>query len=147
MLTQLHDAILKVCPIVGVSELGDGQYRIDFAETATLEQQLAAYSVIANFQPVEPPNWEQFRAQMLMNGGYLRIVASNPLNQVFNAALVWKLGQLGSHPEMLGELANLWNAMAMNVVPTEQEATVFRTIAQSCNMPFLLNEQGLISLP
>lgn len=148
MLNQLHDAIFKICPIVGVADLGDNQYRIDFADDATPEQQAATWAALENFVPTEPPNWEQFRGQILINGGYLRIVASSPINQVLNSALVWTMGNLGTSPHLVGEVANLWNTIVYNVPPTQEEATAFRAIAVGCSMPFEVSgETGMITLP
>jgi hypothetical protein len=148
MLIDLHNAISNVCPIVGLADLGAGNYRIDFAEEATPEQQAAAWAALAAYEPSNPPNWEQFRAQILFNGGYLRIVSSDPLNGVLNSALVWTLGQLEGNPNLVGEVANLWNAMLINVPATNEEATAFRTIAISCNLPFEVDEvSALITLP
>lgn len=53
MLTKIHLAIKSVCPIQGVSFFGDGKYEIQFDESATNEQRIAAQSIVDSW--VEPP--------------------------------------------------------------------------------------------
>lgn len=43
---EIHAAISEVCPIVGLADLGDGNYRIDFAPSATQEQIDAANDLL-----------------------------------------------------------------------------------------------------
>ena len=45
---QLHAAIAEVCPINGLADLGNGEYRIDFRPEATEEQRAAALAIIAD---------------------------------------------------------------------------------------------------
>lgn len=53
MLSDLHEAVAKVCPIDGVSQLADNTYEIMFRDEATPEQRAAAQHVVDNW--VEPP--------------------------------------------------------------------------------------------
>ena len=53
MLTKIHLAIESVCPIQGVSFFGDSKYEIQFDESATNEQRIAAQSIVDSW--VEPP--------------------------------------------------------------------------------------------
>lgn len=145
MLSDLHAAIAKVCPIESVRDLGEGQYEIDFSPDATPEQQAAAQQALTDFED-KPVLWAQFRAQVLMSGAYLRIVTSSPITQTLNATLVWLLGRLGENPELLPDFANVWSAIAMYASPTESEITALNKVGIACRMPFVLNEQGLIIL-
>ena len=43
---ELTAAISDVCPIDGVADLGDGQYRIDFRPEATEDQKAAALAIV-----------------------------------------------------------------------------------------------------
>jgi len=45
MLADLHEAISKICPIAGVSQLLDGSYAISFLENATEQQRQSAQAV------------------------------------------------------------------------------------------------------
>lgn len=45
MLADLHEAISKICPIAGVSQLLDGSYAISFSENATEQQRQAAQAL------------------------------------------------------------------------------------------------------
>jgi hypothetical protein len=49
MLSDLHDAIAKVCPISGVYQTSEGDYGINFADEATEEQKIAAMDVLKNW--------------------------------------------------------------------------------------------------
>lgn len=53
MLSNLHDAVAKVCPIDGVRQLADNTYEIMFRDDATSEQRAAAQQIVNNW--VEPP--------------------------------------------------------------------------------------------
>lgn len=61
--SALHEAVSAVCPIDGVSvgDWGDrATWRVDFADEATIEQKVAAQSVVDGFDPasvrdVPPP--------------------------------------------------------------------------------------------
>jgi hypothetical protein len=45
MLADLHEAISKICPILGVSKLLDGTYSISFLGNATEQQRQAAQAL------------------------------------------------------------------------------------------------------
>jgi len=49
VLSYLHVLIEKVCPIDGVSYLGNNEYRIDYKAEATEEQKEAALAIIENW--------------------------------------------------------------------------------------------------
>mgnify|MGYP006285834319 CR=1 FL=1 len=52
VLSDLHGLISKVCPIDGIADLGNGQFRIDYKEEATDSQKQAAQTVV-NEWPLE----------------------------------------------------------------------------------------------
>jgi hypothetical protein len=55
MLTKIHLTIESVCPIQGVSFFGNGKYEIQFDESATNEQRIAAQSIVDSWvEPTEP---------------------------------------------------------------------------------------------
>lgn len=142
MLIDLHNAISKVCPIVGLADLGGGNYRIDFADNATPEQQAAAWQMTKNFQLAEPPKWDDFRSRIVIEAGYLRIVSSSNFNQTLNDFLVAIFWQIGENPGLLSEAARIWNQMVKNVWPLATEVANFKKIALECRMPFDVNDRG-----
>lgn len=144
VLEQLHDAIARVCPIDGIADLGDGNYRIDFKPEATDQQQQAAWQALATYEPSEQPNWEQFRSQTLINGAYLEIVTFSPITQTLNTALVALLWRLGESPQLMMDVANTWGAIVMIAKPSTDKIEKLNGIAIACRMPFRLNEQGFM---
>jgi len=53
MLTDLHDAVLAVAPIVGVEQYVDGRYSVIFSPDATDEQRAAAQAIADAW--IDPP--------------------------------------------------------------------------------------------
>ena len=72
-LSNLSESISKVCPIDGVADLGDGQFRIDYKEEATESQKQAAQTIV-NGWPLEEKKLEKLAQidkewqQVLSNG-------------------------------------------------------------------------------
>lgn len=94
-----------------------------------------------------PPDWQQFRAQVLSHSAYFRIIGAHPQNHILNVPLVWALGEVGKNPPILAEVINLWSAIAYNASPTADEINSLNAIAQACAMPFHLDEQGMMVSP
>jgi hypothetical protein len=90
------------------------------------------------------PNWQQFRASVLGNAAYIRIATSTPVAQALNPALVSMLFGFEQNPQTLPEIFNLWNAIASSAQPSETEIASLNQIAESCNMPFILDSNGLM---
>lgn len=55
MLSDLHDAISKVCPIDGVYQTLEGDYGIQFAKNATEEEKRNAFEILANWKDQPEP--------------------------------------------------------------------------------------------
>ena len=53
MLSNLHEAVAKVCPIDGVRQLADNTYEIMFRDEAMPEQRAAAQHIVDNW--IDPP--------------------------------------------------------------------------------------------
>ena len=53
MLSNLHEAVAKVCPIDGVRQLAGNTYEIMFRDEATPEQRAAAQHIADNW--IDPP--------------------------------------------------------------------------------------------
>lgn len=53
MLSDLHNAVAKVCPIDGVRQLTDNSYEVMFREEATPEQRSAAQTIVDSW--IDPP--------------------------------------------------------------------------------------------
>lgn len=52
-ITILHKKLVEAgLPVIGVSDNGDGTFRVDFAEGATQQQQDEAAAIVAAFDPV-----------------------------------------------------------------------------------------------
>ena len=58
MLSDLHNAIIAVCPIFGVADLGDGLYRIDY-NGATNPEKSAAIAVVEDFIAGDVMDWQR----------------------------------------------------------------------------------------
>lgn len=114
-----------------------------FTEADRASVELYQANPIAYSRPPQP-NWSQFRASIGMHSGYLRMVTSHPINGVLNAQLVPLLWQSTDSPRYLLDAMNLWNAIAANVPPTAQEVSAFRSICQSCQMPFTVADSGFL---
>lgn len=57
-LSTLSESISKVCPIDGIGDLGNGNFRIDYKEEATDEQKQAAQEVVSQW-PLEKAKLEK----------------------------------------------------------------------------------------
>lgn len=55
MLTDLHEAIKRVCPIESVYQTLEGDYGVHFSENATDEQKKNAFEILANWVDKPPP--------------------------------------------------------------------------------------------
>ena len=55
MLADLHLAIEKVCPILGVFQTLEGDFGVNFAATATEEQKRNAFEILANWKDQPEP--------------------------------------------------------------------------------------------
>lgn len=53
MLSDLHNAVAAVCPIVSVRQYDDGHYELVFADNATTEQRQAGQAIVDTW--VDPP--------------------------------------------------------------------------------------------
>lgn len=62
-LTSLHNAIIAVCPIDGIS-LKDGNVRIDYRPEATTQQRIAARQVADNWQEKTPKTVAQLASDI-----------------------------------------------------------------------------------
>ena len=58
VLIQLHAYIAKVCPIHGIAQINENEYRIDFMDEATENQKQEAYNRLANW-PLEQAKLEK----------------------------------------------------------------------------------------
>ncbi len=68
VLINLHDFISSVCPIDGISDLGDDQFRIDYKEEATESQKQAAQEIL-NQWPLKKTKLEKL-AQIDLEWNY-----------------------------------------------------------------------------
>lgn len=82
MLEKLHEAIAQVCPIDGISDNGDGSYRIDFKDEATPEQRDEAMAIAASFVEAPEPKWQQLLGTFQFPGNplYLAVLESVALS-------------------------------------------------------------------
>ncbi|HHP7245232.1 MAG TPA: hypothetical protein ACFE0H_11160 [Elainellaceae cyanobacterium] len=126
-------------------EFGDRPLYIERIESyLTVLDQHDVATTPPESSPINAPNWQQFRAQMLMHSAYLRIVGRDSTTQTLNAALVWMLGEIGNNPAILGDVANTWNAIASIAEPTADEIRSLNQIGEVCQVPFRLNLNGFM---
>ncbi|MGJ3253688.1 MAG: hypothetical protein ACFE0J_21515 [Elainellaceae cyanobacterium] len=126
-------------------EFGDRSMYIERIEAYLgflADQDTAAAPPAAPPQPT--PNWNQFRAQVLIHSAYLRIVGTSSTTQTLNAALIWMLGEVGNNPSILSDVANTWNAISAVAQPTAEEIEALNQIGTANKMPFELDENGFM---
>lgn len=155
-LSQLHDEILSgcsaICPIDGQAQMsveGDGNnVWLTLPDNLSPEDLQQVEAIVASHTPKaqSQPNWVQFRAQVSMHSAYLRLVVSHPQNGVLNDLLVPLLWGVGNEPELLPEVAAIWNAMENNVALTETEILQLNAIAAACHVPLRLTESGMMEV-
>ena len=94
---KLHAANI---PIVGVSDNGDGTFRIDFAPEATQPQRDAAAAIVAAFDPVAELAAEEVKEAAIIAApiGARTWFVANP-----NAKLIWSM----TTAEVVTEIASL----------------------------------------
>lgn len=90
------------------------------------------------------PDWRSFRSSLVMSSAYGRITGHNNQTLAILPVLVNVAFLLDSDASRAVEFAGLWNAIATIAQPTSQEITALNAIASANNIPFTLNEQGLI---
>jgi hypothetical protein len=90
------------------------------------------------------PDWRSFRSALVMSSAYGRITGHNNQTLAILPVLVNVAFLLDSDASRAVEFAGLWNAIATIAQPTSQEITALNAIASANNIPFTLNEQGLI---
>lgn len=97
-------------------------------------------TIAAEYQAAqtESPDWVQFRAQIVTQAVYFRLVAGHPQNSVLNTLLVQLLFGGGELPEVAG----YWNAMVSNVPLTAIEISQLNAVAVACDVPLRLDVQG-----
>lgn len=86
--------------------------------------------------------------RIALHPAYLRLVSSAPQNGVLNSLLVALLWRVAEQPDLLLEIAAIWNRMVSNVPLTAEEIEQLNAIAFGFDLPFQLNAQGqLENLP
>lgn len=159
-LSQLHDEILAACPAVRPVE-GQAQMAVEGDSDnvwLTLPDDLSAATrqeieaIVSNHTPAPTPqsqtqpDWVRFRAQIVTQAAYFRLVAGHPQNGVMNTLLVQLLFNVGGDPGVLPEVAQIWNTMQSNVPLTTIEIVQLNAIATVCDIPLKLDNQGRMSL-
>ena len=87
------------------------------------------------------PNWPAFREAIQHSDALLRIANCNPARFVLVNAVMWKVAE---SPELIPELVSNWNALAIQAQPTSAEIAELNGISADNNIPFQLDEQGLM---
>lgn len=90
------------------------------------------------------PDWRSFRNALAMSAAYGRITGYNNQTLAWLPLLVNVAFLLDADATRAVEFAGLWNAIATIAEPTSEEITALNAIAAENNIPFTLNEQGLI---
>lgn len=96
-------------------------------------------------EPDPTPDWRSFRNQLVMSAAYGRITGHNNQTLAILPVLVNVAFLLDSDATRAVEFAGLWNAIAAIAEPTSEEIAALNAIASANNIPFTLNEQGLIT--
>ena len=95
-------------------------------------------------EPEPVPDWRSFRSSLLMSAAYGRITGHNNQTLAILPVLVNVAFLLDSDATRAIEFAGLWNAIATIAEPTSQEIDSMNAIALDHNVPFQLNDEGLI---
>jgi hypothetical protein len=116
----------------------DGEIAILQAANETLQAQINQLLEELN-PPASSVDWAGFRAAIAVHPAYLRIVSSTPIATNINTTLVWVMGA-----GAFTEVPSLWNVIAQQAVPTVEEIAALNTLAAAHDVPFTLNEDGMI---
>ncbi len=143
----LHSAIEAIAPIYGVASLADGSYRVDFTPDATTQQQSDAQALVDSWTPLADPDWDGFRAVILLNTTAEAILNQSP---VIASTIVSLWARMT--PEALQQVAPLWNQLAerytdpngANQTLTQGEIDALNAIATANSIPVSLDSDGLM---
>lgn len=126
VLSNLHAQIEKVCPIDGLADLGNGNFRIDYQPEATAEQQAAAQEILNQWPLISAKEtkleqieseWQQLESTGWDCGhGHLGITAAD-------VALLSGCHALGKEADALG-------LPIPSIVTMENNEITFTTMAQ-----------------
>jgi len=144
-LVQLHNAIAQVAPIDGVGVDKDNNYRIDFDESASSEQRIAAEEMLSNFVLTPEPEWDGFRAAIALNETWERVLNQSP---AIAATIVSLWSRMDG--ESITQVLPLWNRLAERYQSsssfTVEEIEGLNAIASDNHIPVMLGEDGQMSI-
>lgn len=97
-------------------------------------------------EPQQPEiDWDGFRPAISAHPAYLRLASATPVNLALNSMLTALLWQVGSQPNLLGEVADKWNLMVSDCPLNPDEVISLNQIAEAYGMPLRLGAGGLIA--
>jgi len=144
MLTDLHNKLQTVAPIDGVADLGNGHYRIDFADSATEAERDAAQTIADSWVDPPTPNWAGFRTALYAEDAWKRVLNSNA---AVGATLVTTLWQFQTNPTLAAEVKFLWDSLIPGLDPplSVDEVTALNLVAIDNNIPMAVGDDGFLS--
>ena len=137
-IVDLHNAIAKVCSILGVSTSG----RIDFAPEATPEQKIAAQEIYENWVDPPDPDWRGLGEALPLDPHYLRITTSSAIATKLSSNLEQLVEfEATGNDNRIPQIQSIWNTIAVEANPTEAEIAAINAIliAHKIDQFFLLN--------
>ena len=102
--------------------------------------------VVDYLNPSPPPvrDWATFQAVGTIAS--LPVIGFNSQTAAISSVFVVLMGQVGANEAVLPNIIYLWNAMVAIAHPDAETTGTLRQLAAACNLPFTLDESGMMVL-
>lgn len=108
-------------------------------EVASDDDRIAAY---LNPPPPIARDWARFRVEGTIAA--MPILAFNTQVGVFSTLLMLRLNEVSTDPSVIPEVVQLWNAIVSIANPDAATIGNIKRVAAACNLPFTLDDAGLM---
>ena len=139
---QLHKKIASVAPIVGVSPLPDGSYRIDFEPGATSAQKQAAAEIAEQWVDLPEPAWSDFMDGLSAIDGFYAKIAELPMAAIISTRIT-RLADGAEWLEQEDPLIQTWNASPPSLDEVQKAALI--DLAESAAIPIQIDADNKLS--
>lgn len=139
MLLQRDQLALEVAELTQERDLALAARELTATQLVEVQAELDSIKNPPN--PFPGADWATFRGSVLSDPAVQRIALGN---QTAWPLMVLYLSQLSTHPERATDIAQLWSLMELNTPIQSDEIARLNTIAETCNVPLRLNDDGSI---